>query len=110
MVPSNIVNVAVTSRILFIKKKLSFEKNMKLVLSFICDEFFKYNINAAPVIIARNKRINAPLAGSLANECTEVRIPDLTKNVPSRLSEKAMIDNNIVQFLNIDFCSHVIRE
>ena len=62
------------------------------------------------VIIAKNNKINAPLAGSFANECTEVKMPDLTRNVPSKLRENAMIDNKIVQFLNMDFCSHVIKE
>jgi hypothetical protein len=110
MVPSNMVNVAVTSNMLFIKKKLSFEKKLKEVLSFILGEFFKYNINADPVIIAKNNKIKAPLAGSLAKECTDVKIPDLTKKVPSKLNENAMIDSKIVQFLNMDFCSHVISE
>ena len=94
--PSNIVKVAVTSRILFIKKKLSLEKKSKVVLSFILDEFLKYNINAAPVIKARNNKMKAPRAGSFANECTEVKIPDLTKKVPNKLREKAIIDNKIV--------------
>ena len=110
MVPSNIVNVAVTSKMLFIKKKLSLEKKLKEVLSFILGEFFKYNINADPVIIAKNNKIKAPLAGSLAKECTDVKIPDLTKKVPSKLNENEMIDSKIVQFLNMDFCSHVISE
>ena len=104
------VNVAVTSNMLFIKKKLSFEKKLKDVLSLILGEFFKYNINADPVIIAKNNKIKAPLAGSLAKECTDVKIPDLTKKVPSKLNENAMIDSKIVQFLNMDFCSHVISE
>ena len=104
------VNVAVTSNMLFIKKKLSFEKKLKEVLSFILGEFFRYNINADPVIIAKNNNIKAPLAGSLAKECTDVKIPDLTKKVPSKLNENAMIDSKIVQFLNMDFCSHVISE
>ena len=104
------VNVAVTSNMLFIKKKLSFEKKLKEVLSFILGEFFKYNISADPVIIAKNNKIKAPLAGSLVKECTDVKIPDLTKKVPSKLNENAMIDSKIVQFLNMDFCSHVISE
>ena len=54
--------------------------------------------------------MKAPLAGSFANECTEIRIPDLTKNVPNKLNENAIIESSIVQFLNIDFCSHVINE
>ena len=108
--PRSIVNVAVTNKILFIKKKLSFEKKSKEVLSFIFDEFLKYNINAAPVIIAKNNKMKAPLAGSLANECTDVRIPDLTRKVPNKLKENAIIDSKIVQFLNMDLCSQVIKE
>ena len=37
----------------------------------------------------KNIRIYKPLEGSLANVCTEFKIPDLTKNVPVTLNEKA---------------------
>ena len=52
----------------------------------------------------------APLAGSLANEWTDINIPDLTRKVPNKLNENAIIDSKIVQFLNIDFFSQVINE
>ena len=42
-----------------------------------------------------------PLSGSKANECTEVRIPDLTKNIPIKQPMTLRIDNNIVQLLKI---------
>ena len=51
-----------------------------------------------------------PRAGSFVNEWTDIKIPDLTKKVPSTLKENASIARIIVQFLNIDFCSQVIRE
>ena len=42
-------------------------------------------------------RINIPLVGSLAKECTEVRTPERTKNVPNNENPNAMIASNIVQ-------------
>ena len=65
------VNVAVTSNMLFIKKKLSFEKKLKVVLSFILGEFFKYNISADPVIIAKNNKIEEEVVMNL-NEQLDV--------------------------------------
>ena len=45
--------------------------------------------------ISANKNINIkiPLAGSLANVCTELSIPDLTKKVPHILRVNVVIDN-----------------
>ncbi len=41
-----------------------------------------------------------PRAGSAAKECTETSTPERTRNVPSRLSEKARIASSSVQLLN----------
>ena len=38
-----------------------------------------------------NNKIKIPLAGSVANACTDVKTPERTKNVPSRLRPKADI-------------------
>ena len=38
-----------------------------------------------------------PRAGSTAKECTDVRTPDRTRNVPIRLSAKVTIASRIVQ-------------
>ena len=42
-----------------------------------------------------------PRVGSEANACTETKIPERTKNVPSKQSEKAKIANNTVQALKV---------
>ena len=39
-----------------------------------------------------------PLDASAANECTLVKIPDLTKNVPKTLNEKQRIDKKLSIF------------
>ena len=83
---------------------------MNLRLSFIKLEFLKYIYSATPNIAAKNNKMYMPRAGSFANEWTDIKIPDLTKKVPSTLKENARIARIIVQFLNIDFCSQVIRE
>jgi hypothetical protein len=49
--------------------------------------------------IARKIRINNPRFGSVANAWTEVRTPDRTKKVPTKLREKARIASNTVQTL-----------
>ena len=41
--------------------------------------------------------MNSPLSGSEANACTETKIPDLTKNVPNRLNEKAARTNALMK-------------
>ena len=44
--------------------------------------------------------MNRPRLGSLANACTDTSTPERTRNVPSRLSENAMIASSSVQLLN----------
>ena len=45
----------------------------------------------------KNINIKIPLAGSLANVCTEFNIPDLTKKVPHILRVNVVIDSIITQ-------------
>ena len=40
-----------------------------------------------------------PRLGSLANACTDTSTPERTRNVPSRLSENAMMASSSVQLL-----------
>ena len=49
--------------------------------------------------ISANKNINIkiPLAGSLANVCTEFNIPDLTKKVPHILRVNVVIESITTQ-------------
>ena len=42
-----------------------------------------------------------PRAGSEAKECTDTSTPDRTRNVPSRLSENAVIASSTVQALKV---------
>ena len=44
--------------------------------------------------------MKTPRAGSLANVCTEVSMPERTRKVPISDSENAMIASNIVQIFN----------
>ena len=57
--------------------------------------------------INENKKIkiNKPLCGSLAKVWTELRIPDLTKNVPLILSKNVVIDKIITHDVKINFFS-----
>ena len=57
--------------------------------------------------IRENKKIkiNSPLSGSLANVCTEFKIPDLTKKVPDILNVKVAIDKITTQEVKINLFS-----
>ena len=61
-------------------------------------------------IIAKNIKINSPLAGSEANVCTEFNIPDLTRKVPIKLRENVSIDNKIVHDCRIFFFFKIITQ
>ncbi len=43
--------------------------------------------------------MNNPRFGSVANACTEVKTPERTKKVPSRLSENAIMASSTLQAL-----------
>ncbi len=58
----------------------------------------------------RKVSIKNPRVGSVAKACTETRIPDLTRNVPSKLNENAAIASNNVQLLNRPRFSVTARE
>ena len=73
-------------------------------------DFKKYNVKDDPIIIVKNNNIYRPLSGSFANACTETKIPDLTKNVPSRLKENVSMDNKMLQLINIPLFSETIKE
>src|SRR5687768_2893285 len=44
--------------------------------------------------------MNTPRAGSLAKACTDTRMPERTRKVPSSESENAVIASSVVQLLN----------
>ena len=58
----------------------------------------------------KNIKINKPRSGSLAKACTDTRTPDLTRKVPSKLSENVKIANNRLQLINIPLFSETIKE
>ena len=68
----------------------------------------KKKINSE-IKIKENKKIkiNKPLPGSLANVCTELRIPDLTKKVPHILNVNVEIDKIITQEVKTCFFSSI---
>ena len=65
-------------------------------------------LNEKSRTIAKNNRINKPLPGSEAKVWTEFKIPDLTKNVPTKLNEKVKIESNIVHDWRVSFFSNTI--
>ena len=54
--------------------------------------------------------MNTPRFGSVAKACTEVKTPERTRKVPSRLSEKAQIASRQVQALKASRLSVTARE
>jgi hypothetical protein len=49
---------------------------------------------------ASSARMTRPRVGSVAKVCTEVSMPERTRKVPSRLSEKVMMARKTVQILS----------
>ena len=56
----------------------------------------------------KNIKMNNPLSGSLANVCTEFKIPERTKKVPSILNANVVIHSTRVQDINNDLISKTI--
>ena len=55
--------------------------------------------------INKKTKINIPLPGSFANVWIELRMPDLTKNVPDILNVNVAIDKIITQEVSNNFFS-----
>ena len=68
------------------------------------------SIKEKPVITKKINRRNIPLDESFAKAWTLVNIPDLTKKVPMRLSEKHKMLRKIVHLFSKSFCSDIINE
>ena len=66
--------------------------NNKRKLFFLFGDFIKNIKKPKPVVKKKISKIKRPLEASDAKECTLVKIPDLTKNVPKTLKEKQSID------------------
>ena len=67
-------------------------KNNKRKLFFLVGDLIRNIKNPNPVVKKKIRRIKRPLEASDAKECTLVKIPDLTKNVPKMLREKQSMD------------------
>ena len=109
-VPSNIANVVIVKNKLLSNNANSFEDTEYCFLKTnICD-FKKYKVKEEPIINVKNNRIYKPLSGSFAKAWTETKIPDLTRNVPSKLNENVNIDRRILQLMKIPLFSETIKE
>ena len=69
-----------------------------------------YSVNEPPITTTRNPRIKIPRLGSLAKACTEVKTPERTRKVPSRLSENVKMANSAVQALKVPRFSVIASE
>ena len=50
--------------------------------------------------MAKKQSTKIPLVGSAAKACTDVKTPERTKNVPSKESEKAENEDNVIKEYN----------
>ena len=106
MVPKRIVKVAIIIKILLITSAETLLINNKFKVFDFFGSFNKKTKKPNPVIIKKISNINMPLEASAAKECTLVRIPDLTKNVPKTLNEKHKIDKKTIHFFYSLFTSY----
>jgi hypothetical protein len=99
MVPPKTVASAMMSSTLLNSRKDSRAPNSNPAVDFNRGARQAYNVSAPPIMMMRNARMNTPRDGSDAKECTDTVTPERTRNVPSRLSENAMIASSKVQLL-----------
>ena len=70
--------------------------NNKFNLFLLSEDLKIKTIKEKPVITKKIINIKIPRDESDAKECTLVKIPDLTKNVPKTLKEKHSIDRKTI--------------
>tara|TARA_Y100001970_G_C13550646_1_gene516679 strand:- start:2 stop:304 length:303 start_codon:yes stop_codon:yes gene_type:complete len=88
-------------KILLITSADTLFMNKKFIGFDASGDFNRKTKNPKPVTIKKISKMNMPLEASLAKECTLVKMPDLTKNVPNTLNEKHNMDRNIIHFFII---------
>src|SRR5271165_6918088 len=66
--------------------------------------------NPPAVNVLTMTRMKTPRAGSDANECTEVRTPERTRNVPKRLKLKVRIARRMVHAFKLSRFSITMAE
>src|SRR5210317_89865 len=99
-VPIRTSAVATTSSTLFSSRNVSRDNKPKPTSESSEGARQAYSTSAPTTTTARKERMKNPRVGSVANACTDTMIPERTRNVPSRLSENAVIASNNVQLLN----------
>ena len=99
-VPMSTSAVATTSSTLFSSRNVSRERSAKPASESSDGARHAYKVSAPTTTTARNPRMKKPRVGSTAKACTETMMPERTRNVPSRLSENAVIASSNVQLLN----------
>ena len=99
--PIKIVIAEEQRKILLINNPPSFDRREKLFLFSIFSYLTAYKRRAPADIINKNVNIKTPLAGSDANACTEVKSPDLTIKVPSKVRVKDNIHSKIVHVFKL---------
>ena len=102
--------MAVTSKILLISSPVSLESKENGLLCCNKLERHVYKTNEPPITINKNMRMNNPLVGSVAKAWTEVKTPDRTRNVPSKLNENPPIASRTVHCLNAPRFSLTLKE
>ena len=95
--PIKIIVIELTNKILLISNMTSRDQPLYSTLDCIAGPRSANNSSEPPITMAKKPRMKTPRSGSLAKACTEVRIPERTKKVPSKLSENAKIASNNVQ-------------
>src|SRR5215472_15207198 len=98
-VPANTVPKAVTRSTLLKSRNDSRDPSSKPAVERSSGARQAYSASAPPIMMMRKARMKMPRVGSAAKECTDTRTPERTRNVPSRLSEKARIASSNVQLL-----------
>src|ERR1035437_8575771 len=99
-VPSRTAAAAVVTNTLLTSNNVSRDTNVNLPPDCTLPARTANKASEPPTTTARNSRIKTPRLGSVAKAWTEVKTPERTRNVPSRLSENAMMASMMVQFLN----------
>jgi hypothetical protein len=99
-VPKRITAVMIIRIRLLANINNSLDRPESLDEDFLVGPLKANNKREPPITTIRKIRIKIPLAGSVAKACTDVRTPDRTKKVPSKLREKAIIASSNVQLVN----------
>ncbi|MNJ62332.1 hypothetical protein D3C77_581710 [compost metagenome] len=99
-VPSRIIDAATTNTMLLASSNVSRDHKAKPTWLLTTGARMANSVSEPPTTNSRKIRMNTPRSGSEAKACTDVRTPERTRKVPSRLNENAAMASNTVQLLN----------